>query len=218
MLSEIITCGCGYFLNTGSTLSLVYKPSAMEQEFFHVRMIIGVIVGLSITNLLKGIAKFIVHPEKEKPYWLHLLWVIYFFILLTHFWWWEFALSHLGHWGFHEYLFIVIFATLFFLNTALLFPEQLTEYVGFADYYTKRINWFFAVLVVIYAFDVVDGAMKGKSHMQYLGSEYFVSTALHILCVLILMRVKRVRLHAGVAILFLLYQLVWIYRTYRWLG
>ena len=34
----------------------------MEQQFFHIRMIVGVVVGLSITNLLKGIVRFIVHP------------------------------------------------------------------------------------------------------------------------------------------------------------
>jgi hypothetical protein len=190
----------------------------MEQQFFHVRMIIGVIVGLSITNLLKGVARFIVHPEKDKPYWLHLLWVGYFFVFLAHFWWWEFGLSHVEAWSFIDYLYVVVFATLFFLNTSLLFPEHLSEYNGYADYYDKRIGWFFGVLVVIYLFDVADGALKGKAHLQYLGVEYFISTGIHILLCLPCIRFRHVGFHAAVASIFLLYQLSWIYRTYLYLS
>ena len=53
------------------------------ETFGHVRMVIGFILSLSIAHLLKGTAKFIQHPNREKPYWIHLAWVFYIFILLV---------------------------------------------------------------------------------------------------------------------------------------
>jgi len=159
-------------------------------------MIVGVVVGLSITNLLKGIARFIVHPGKEKPYWLHLLWSSYFLVLLIHFWWWEFGLRHLPAWEFADYLYVVVFSTFFYINSALLFPEHLDEYGGFKEYYKMRSHWFFGVLALIYALDVVDSAIKGSVHLQYLGMEYFISVGIHIALCLSLVRVKDQKFHA----------------------
>jgi hypothetical protein len=190
----------------------------MEQQFFHVRMIVGFVVGLSITNLLKGVAKFIVHPKHEKPYWLHLLWVFYFFILLVHFWWWEFGLSHVPRWTFPEYFYIIVFATFFFINSSLLFPESLSDYDGYKDYYFTRMNWFFGLLAMTFVLDVTDTLLKGSSHLQYLGGEYFFSVVLHAICFMALAKIKNEKFHAVAVIAFILYQFSWIYRAYRWMG
>jgi hypothetical protein len=44
--------------------------------FLHVRVMIGVIVGLSIARLLTGIARFIQHPKQNRVYFIHLGWVL----------------------------------------------------------------------------------------------------------------------------------------------
>jgi hypothetical protein len=44
--------------------------------FLHVRVMIGVIVGLSIARLLTGIARFIQHPKQNQVYLVHLGWVL----------------------------------------------------------------------------------------------------------------------------------------------
>ena len=40
--------------------------------FLHVRVMIGVIVGLSIARFLTGIARFIQHPKQNQVYFIHL--------------------------------------------------------------------------------------------------------------------------------------------------
>jgi hypothetical protein len=50
--------------------------------FSHIKAVISITLGLSITHLLKGAAKQIQHPGRDKPYWVHNLWTLYVFILL----------------------------------------------------------------------------------------------------------------------------------------
>src|SRR5271168_3037120 len=83
--------------------------------FLHVRVLFGMIVGLSVTHLLRGIANIVQHPKLYKIYWVHLLWVFFLFLYLIHFWWWEFNLGKLPDWTFPLYFFIAFYAVLLYL-------------------------------------------------------------------------------------------------------
>src|SRR5436190_7099529 len=103
--------------------------------FFHIRMVMSIIMGFSITTLLKGAVKLIDHPGKYKPYWIHLLWALYIFLLLIHFWWWEIGLKSIKQWVFTEYLFIVFFVILYYVLCVLIFPDDISEYKNFEEYF-----------------------------------------------------------------------------------
>jgi hypothetical protein len=113
--------------------------------YLHVRVMIGVIVGLSIARLLTGIACFIQHPKQNQVYLIHLGWVLAVLLSVIHFWWWEFRLQDVARWDFLEYLCILFYAFLFFLLSALLFPDKIDEYEGFKGYFDSRKRWFFGI-------------------------------------------------------------------------
>jgi hypothetical protein len=54
-------------------------------------------------------------------------------LTITHFWWFEFRLSSL-RWTFEIYLFLVLYAAIFAVLAALLFPDRIDDYKGFEDY------------------------------------------------------------------------------------
>jgi hypothetical protein len=54
--------------------------------FQHVRMIMGMVLGLSITRLLTGLVRIIQHPGQNRIYPVHIGWVITMLITLIHFW------------------------------------------------------------------------------------------------------------------------------------
>ncbi|MDB5271997.1 MAG: hypothetical protein JWO58_364 [Chitinophagaceae bacterium] len=183
-------------------------------QFVHVRTIIGIILGLSITHIVQGIVKLIAHPTKNKVYWVHLLWVAFLFLLIIHFWWWEFGLREIQHWNFLLYLFVIAYATLFYASAYLLFPNALDEYDGFKHYYYSRKNWFFGALSLTYCLDIIDTRLKGSAHLAALGNEYYVNLCIHILLCLFAMNTKNEKIHALLAIAFILYQASFIYRMY----
>ena len=51
--------------------------------------------------------------------------VVTMFFNMVFWWWWEFRLNDIEAWTFHIYLFVVIYALVFYLACALLSPEDL---------------------------------------------------------------------------------------------
>jgi hypothetical protein len=183
--------------------------------FFHIRMVLSIIMSLSIAHLLKGAVKIIEHPTKNRPYWIHLLWAAYIFLMLIHFWWWEIHLSMIRHWLFTKYIFVVSFIILYYVLCVLLFPDDMSEYGTFENYYFSRKNWFFSVLALTFAIDVIDTLLKGREYARHLGWEYPVRNAVHFILCIAAIFVFNKKFHAILAILFILYELSWILRLYN---
>src|SRR5882672_7508362 len=159
-------------------------------QFFHIRIIIGMIMGLGITHLLKGIVKFAEPLEREKAYWLHLLWVFYLFLFIAHFWWWQFGLRNIPEWDVLDYFYIIIYTGFLFADAALLFPDSIASYQNYEGYFFARRKWIFSALAVTFALDIVDTLLKGSSRAQDLGAEYYASTAVHIIGCLVAIRIR----------------------------
>ncbi|HBR11541.1 MAG TPA: hypothetical protein DD740_04895 [Chryseobacterium sp.] len=107
--------------------------------FNHLKTIISIILGLSIGTLLNGSVRFIQHPGRYKPFWVHLLFVLYIFILMIHFWWWEYRLRGISSWTFTQYVFIISYIIMFFVLCTLLYPTDLKDYNNdYKNYFFSR--------------------------------------------------------------------------------
>src|SRR5262245_19377267 len=130
--------------------------SAAHDAFPHIRIVMGMIIGLGVTRLLSGVARIAQHPGQYRLYPVHLAWVLSILLSLVHFWWWEFGLFAVENWTFGKYLFILLYAVVFFLLCAFLFPESMQDYSSYEDYFFARRGWFFGLLAVTYVLDVAD--------------------------------------------------------------
>jgi hypothetical protein len=184
-------------------------------QFFHIRMLMSIIVSLSIATLLKGVAKLIEHPGKVKLYGVHLLWVGYAFLSLINFWWWEIRLKSVSAWNFQSYLFIISYIIIYYIICALLFPDDMKEYAGYKEYYYSRKNWIFSFLGASFLFDIVDTLLKGVDYYHSLGTEYLVRIIIYIILCLIAIRTRNQRYHFIMVIFFILYNLIWMFRKYQ---
>lgn len=188
---------------------------ATDQLFVHIRVVMGIVLGLGLTHLLRQAARFVVHPHKARLWWVHLVWMAYLFLYLVHFWWWEFQLDTLTHWTYATYLFLILYTVLLFLLCALLVPEDISDYAGFRDYFMQRRLWFFGAMTAMYVLDVIDTWVKGAAYAHSLGPEYAVRRAIAIPLCLIAMRTRNRYYHAGFAVLALAYQIAVISRLYQ---
>ena len=184
------------------------------QLFTHIRIIIGIVLGLGLTHLLRNAARLVEHPKKTRVWWVHLVWALSTFLYLVHFWWWELRLDTVPHWNFAAYLFVIVYAVLLYLMCALLFPEDISDYDGFRDYFLSRRRWFFGVLALAYLLDFIDTWLKGAGYLHALGPEYIARGAVFVILCLIAMRTRNARFHAAFAVLGIIYQLSFILRLY----
>lgn len=186
-----------------------------SELYLHVRVLLGMVVGLGLTHLLRNFARIVEHPGRRPVYWVHLLWALSMFLYLVHFWWWEFRLHAVPSWNFNLYLFVVIYALLLYLACALIFPEQLDDYAGYRDYFYSRRAWFFGTIAAIYAIDYADTWLKGSVYLQGFGLEYPIRNAAYIVLAIIGMCTRRRWFHATFAVAGLIYQVSWIARMFE---
>jgi hypothetical protein len=188
--------------------------SGGAEAFPHIRIVMGMVVGLGVTRLLSGVARIVQHPSQYRLYPVHLAWVGSVLLMLIHFWWWEFGLYGIRHWTFGTYFFIIAYAVLLFLLSALLFPDSMADYAGYEDFFISRRRWFFGLLGATYLFDVVDTLIKGPEHFARFGLEYVVRTPLFVaLCVIAAITPNR-RFHMAFIAFALVYQITWILRLF----
>lgn len=179
--------------------------------FEYISVLTSIIVGLGIAHLLRGLAELVQHPGRHRTYWVHLLWVGSMFFNMVFFWWWEFSLAELEVWLFQDYLFIVAYAVMLYLMSALLFPTDLDGYSGFEDYFLSRRVWFFGLLGFTSLLDVYDTWIKGAEHFASLGLEYKIFTSFNILAAIVGAISRQHRVHAVIAVILFAYQIMWAF-------
>lgn len=180
------------------------------EEFLHIKSVIGIILGLSLTHLIKGSVFFIQHPGRKKSYFVHLLWVFYVFLLIIHFWWWEFNLKLVTQWNFLDYIFIISYILLYYLLCAILYPDDIKDYKGYEEYFYSRKNWFFAVLAVCFLADVIDTLLKGHSYFLALQTAYYVRIISHVALCLAAIKINNKEFHTFLALFFIAYEIFFI--------
>ena len=180
----------------------------------HVRVVVSILVGFSLTHLLAGVARLVQHPGKERVYWVHLLWVFFVFFYIITFWWWEFRLEQIPTWTFALYLLVAVYGILLYLLCALLFPEDLKEYEGFRGYFYLQRKWFFGTFATMWVIDYADTLIKGPARIHTLGLEYEFRVAAFLICSVIAMKTKNPRFHGAFAVIGVVYELSFIFRQY----
>ena len=182
--------------------------------FPHIRIVMGMVVGLGVTRLLSGTARIVQHPGQYRLYAVHLAWVGSVLLMLVHFWWWEFGLYAIENWTFGKYLFIIFYAITLFLLCALLFPDSMLDYTSYEDYFYSRRAWFFGLLGFTYLLDVIDTLLKGPEHFARFGNEYLFRTPVFVaLCVAAIL-VRDRRFHIAFVAATLIYQISFILRLF----
>ncbi len=185
--------------------------SAGAAELFpHIRIVMGMVVGLGITRLLTGVAGLIQHPSRAKLSALHLLWALSVLVELILFWWWEFALYDITDWSFGIFAFLIGYAVTLFLMAALLFPDRIDDYASYEDFFLRRRHWFFAIFGLTFLFDVVDTLIKGEPYFDTLGIDYMVQIPVGLVLAGIAIWTSNRRFHLGLVIAHLIYQAWWI--------
>ena len=189
-------------------------PLSAHDIFPHIRIVMGMVIGLGVTRLLSGVARIIQHPRQYPLYPIHLAWVAMLLLMLVHFWWWEIDLYVVTDWTFGKYIFVVFYAITLFLMCALLFPDSMLDYRGYEEFFYARRAWFFGLLALTYVLDVVDTLLKGRDYFARFDNEYWMRTPVMMALCIAAIAVRDWRYHALFVTGALIYQISWIFRLF----
>jgi hypothetical protein len=188
--------------------------NALDQShemFVHIRIIIGMILGLSVSRLVSGVTRFLQHPEKERISLLHLGWAVFVFLSIIHFWWFEFALSRIEQWTFAAYLLLICYSVVFVMLSAMIFPDNVGDHTDLKEFFWNRRNVFYVLVLILFAIDVLDTMMKGSAYYyQFYGWYYPVRQCLLICGTIGALVSTSKRYHLLFVAFALVFQIAWI--------
>jgi hypothetical protein len=193
-------------------------PVEGRDIYFHVRILIGVVLGLGLTRILSGVAAIVQHPGHKKLYAPHLLWVAVVVVAMIHFWWFEYGLVRISPWRFQLFVFVLFYAFTFFLLANVLMPLEMSEYPNYEAYFTSRRRWFFGLLAATVPIDFIDTVAKGWPYFRNLGPEYPFRLGLLLAVCAIGAWTSNRRVQVAIAAIYLAYYVSWILRVYDVIG
>ena len=178
--------------------------------FTHVRIVMGMVVGLGITRILMGVAGIVQNRNRPRLSAIHLLWAGSILLELILFWWWEYELSGITHWSFGVFFFLILYSITLFLLGALLFPDGLAASDDYESFFLRRRHWFFGVFALTFGLDIVDTLIKGPPYFDTLGIGYLIQIPIGVaLCIVGIVSSNR-RHHLALVLIHLAYQVGWI--------
>ncbi len=178
--------------------------------FEYLSVFVSIILGLAVVHLLGGVSLILDRRVIAKLYWVHLLWVLNMFSLITWVWWANWQLNDIESFSPVHYLSMVLFSVALYLMCGLLFPVRGKEVDDFhAQFEMNRVRFFMlgqALLVAAF--------LKGWVDRQVLEEPDTVERAVMLACLVVLFgiasRTSSPRFHGAFAVAFFAFTIRWI--------
>jgi hypothetical protein len=152
--------------------------------FEYLGVLIAVILGLSITHLLRGLSKLIHLRGTVKIYWVHVVWTVNILIYVLGVWWGMFWWNKLNTWTIEEFFGIAAYCSVMFMLSSMLYPPDFPNDLNFEDYFFKNKSWFFGFGILAFLLDIPETLSKGIGHLRDVPMQYaFYIPAILIICV-----------------------------------
>jgi hypothetical protein len=129
--------------------------------FDYLIVLFSVLLGLSLSRLLVGLARVVVDPER-RIHWLPLLWTIQLFIFQVVLWWLVFQRAEQESWSFLHYVVLIGYPVLFFFQAVLLYPELGPDDEGTLQSFLSRRRWFFAIFILFFLLDIAEAILAAE--------------------------------------------------------
>ena len=115
-------------------------------EFSYLSVLISVILGLAVTQILKGFRGILLSRARIRIYWPVIAWAALLLLVCVQSWWAMFELRHYQPWTFAAFAVVLLQTILTYMLAGLVFPDLFGE--GIVDlresFYAHRV-WFFAL-------------------------------------------------------------------------
>jgi hypothetical protein len=186
-------------------------------QFQHVMVLTSIIIGLGITQILSGFSAAIERrtrqQAKERLGWASGCWLAYLFLWMAQFWWWEFRLLEvLKNWTLWNYFVVVSYSVVLYLLVAIIVPRDWNAVDDLDEYFLSRRRWFYSIFLLASLIDLLDSHMKGGwGFVRETGLLGWVQNVAIVPASLLGFRSANRRVHAALAILFLVWQVIVVF-------
>ncbi|SRR6266478_4649391 len=142
-------------------------------EFSYLSVLLSVILGLAVTQILKGFRGLLLSRARIQVYWPVIGWAVLVLIVCFQNWWSMFGMRNRHDWTFEQFAIVLLQTVLIYMVAGLVFPDFFGEAsVDLRESFYSHRHWFFflgfAVIVVSVCKDLVlDGKLPNPTNLIF---------------------------------------------------
>ncbi len=123
--------------------------------FSYLSVLISLILGLAITQVLKGVRGLMHARMRIRGYWPTVLWAVLVIVIAVQSWWSMFGLRHHEAWTFLEFSAVLAQTIVTYLLAALVLPDIFGDaHVDLREHYYSHRRWFQSLLAMLIALSI----------------------------------------------------------------
>jgi hypothetical protein len=118
--------------------------------FNYLSVLISIILGLAITQVLKGFRGLMQSRTRLQTYWPTVVWAILIVVISVQSWWSMFGMRLHKDWTFLEFSAVLSQTVVLYLLAALVLPDIFGDAaVNLREHYYGHRRWFFSLLAIL---------------------------------------------------------------------
>jgi hypothetical protein len=132
-------------------------------EFSYLSVLISIILGLGMTQLLSGFARWIEQRETFRAYGPAMAWAAMLLLVHIQGWWSMFGMRHHRDWTFLQFGIVLLQPITLFLMAALVLPGANSPELDLRRNYFAQRRWLFGLMLALLIISVAkDVALNGE--------------------------------------------------------
>ena len=142
-------------------------------EFSYLSVLISVILGLAVTQILKGFRGILLSRARVRIYWPVIGWAALLLLICIQHWWSLFGMRNRHDWTFEQFAMVLLNVIFIYMVAGLVFPDFFGEEIIDlkVSFYAHR-GWFFslavaAILASVCKEVVLDGRLPNKTNLGF---------------------------------------------------
>jgi hypothetical protein len=119
-------------------------------EFSYLSVLLSIVIGLAITQILKGYRGIVLARMRLEFYWPALLWSATLLMINVQSWWAMFGLRNVKTWTFSGFSVVLAQTIIQYMLSAIVLPDFFgNERVDLREHYYAHRHWFFGLAILV---------------------------------------------------------------------
>ncbi len=119
-------------------------------QFSYLSVLLSIILGLAITQVLKGFRGILLTRSRIRFYWPPIVWSFTLLLIFVQSWWAMFGMRHIETWTFPPFAIVVLQTVLEYMLAAIVLPDFFGESaIELKEHYFDHARWFFGLTVAV---------------------------------------------------------------------
>ena len=119
-------------------------------EFSYLSVLLSIILGLAITQVLKGFGGILLFRARVRMYWPPIAWAWILLIVDVQTWWAMFGLRNVHAWTFLAFSLVLLHTVLIYMLAALVLPDFSGDRtVDLRAHYDANYRWSFGLVLLV---------------------------------------------------------------------